>query len=192
MKKVIMKCKLKNRDEFEKRLTDIDLDFGPVYWQHDRVYVPRGYKRTMNLPRLVMRTEMKALDRPARYEVILKRHIEDSGVEIVDRTVVKDYTEMVNIIHQLGFEKRAEISRRRQDIIMGEGTRLFLDKVDGTAGYYAKIEADLSENDKVQDVTNDLLKTFEILGQSEHAITREAYFEISERENGFGGGKMVD
>ena len=99
---------------------------------------------------------------------------------------------MVNIIHQLGFEKRAEISRRRQDIIMGEGTRLFLDKVDGTAGYYAKIEADLSENDKVQDVTNDLLKTFEILGQSERAITREAYFEISERENGFGGGKMVD
>ena len=44
MRKVIVKCKLKNRDEFERKLSDIDLDFSQVYWQHDRIYVPRNYK----------------------------------------------------------------------------------------------------------------------------------------------------
>ena len=104
MKKVIVKCKLANRDRFEDKLSDIDMDFSPIYWQHDRVYVPRGYKRGMNLPRLIMRTEMRAVDRPAKYSLILRRHIEDSGVDIVEETLVKDYSEMVSIILQLGFK----------------------------------------------------------------------------------------
>ena len=75
MKKVIVKCKLSGRDRFEQKLAEIDLDFSPIYWQHDRVYLPRGYKRGMNLPRLIMRTEMKAVDRPPKYFLLLRRHI---------------------------------------------------------------------------------------------------------------------
>ena len=98
MKKIIVKCKLASREGFVDKLSDIEMEFSPIYWQHDRVYVPKGYKRGINMPRLLMRTEMKAVDKPAKYYLILKRHIEDSGVDVVDETVVKDYTEMVNII----------------------------------------------------------------------------------------------
>lgn len=175
MKKVIVKVKLKNREEFEKSLSDIEMDFSQVFWQHDRVYVPRGFKRGMNLPRIIMRTEMRAVDKPAKYEMILKRHIEDSGIDIVDETVVKDYTEAVNIVHQLGFKKISEVSRRRQEIFMGEGTMLYLDKVENVPGFYAKLESEIGENDKVEAVRNDLEKTFGVLKAGN--VVEEAYFE---------------
>ncbi len=176
MKKVILKCKLKNRDEFEQKLSDIDFDFSPIYWQHDRVYVPRGYKRGENLPRLIMRTEMKAVDKPAKYFLILRRHIEDSGVDVVEETSIKDYEKTVNIILQLGFKVIAEVSRRRQELKMGEGTYIYLDKIDNKPGYYAKIESELSENDSVFEAREDLKKTFETLGESN--FIDQAYFEI--------------
>lgn len=176
MKKIILKCRLKSRDEFERKLTDIDMDFGPVYWQYDRVFVPRGYRPHANYPRLVMRTEMRAVDRPPRYEFIMKRHVEDSGVDIVDATVVRDYSETVKIIQQLGFKLLAEVSRRRQEITMESGVRLYLDKVEGVGGYYAKMETVLEEDDKVAEVREEMLKTFRDLGQEE--VLETGYYEL--------------
>lgn len=176
MKKVILKCKLSSRERFEDKLSDIDLDFSSIYWQHDRVYVPRGYKRGMNLPRLVMRTEMKAVDKPPKYSLILRRHIEDSGVDVVEETSIKDYENTVNIILQLGFKPAGEVSRRRQDLKMGEGTYIYLDKIETQPGYYAKIESNLAANDSVAAVKSDLQKTFETLGESNFVET--AYFEL--------------
>ena len=175
MKKVILKCKLSSRDKFEDKLSSIDLDFSAIYWQHDRVYVPRGYKRGMNLPRLVMRTEMKAVDKPPKYSLILRRHIEDSGVDIVEETSIKDYENTVNIILQLGFRPAGEVSRRRQDLDMGEGTYIYLDKIENLPGYYAKIESNLSQDDSVAEAQADLRKTFETLGETN--FVDEAYFE---------------
>lgn len=166
MKKVILKCKLSSRDRFEDKLAEIDLDFSAIYWQHDRVYAPRGYKKGMNLPRLIMRTEMRAVDKPPKYSLILRRHIEDSGVDIVEETSVKDYEQMVNIILQLGFKQIAEISRRRQDLKMGEGNFIYLDKVESLPGYYAKIESNLGPDDSVVEARIDLEKTFQTLGES--------------------------
>lgn len=176
MKKVIVKCKLKNRDDFEQKLSDIDLDFSPIYWQHDRIYVPRNYKKNSNFPRLAMRTEMRAVDRPAKYFFILKRHIEDSGVDIVEETSVKDYEKMVNIILQLGFKPIAEVSRRRQDLKMGEGNYIYLDKIENLPGYYAKIESEMNPEDSVIEAKSDLEKTFRTLGESN--FIDSAYFEI--------------
>ena len=176
MKKVILKCKLKNRDEFEQKLSDIDLDFSPIYWQHDRIYVPRNYKPNANFPKLVMRTEMKSVDKPAKYYFILRRHIEDSGVDIVEETPVQDYEKLVNISLQLGFKLIAEISRRRQELSTGEGTKIYLDKVDGRSGYYAKIESDLQATDSVDVAKEDLKKTFKTLGETD--IINLPYFEI--------------
>lgn len=176
MKKVILKCKLSSRDKFEEKLSDIDLDFSAIYWQHDRVYVPRGYKRGMNLPRLVMRTEMKAVDKPPKYSLILRRHIEDSGVDVVEETPIKDYENTVNIILQLGFKPAGEISRRRQELKMGEGTYIYLDKIDNKPGYYAKIETDLGQDDPVSEVKEDLQKTFETLG--ENNFVPSTYLEL--------------
>lgn len=177
MKKVILKCKLTSRDKFEKKLSDIDLNFSAIYWQHDRVYVPRGYKRGMNLPRLITRTEMKAVDKPPKYSLILRRHIEDSGVDVVEETPIKDYENTVNIILQLGFKPISEVSRRRQELKMGEGTYIYLDKIDGKAGSYAKIETVLNQNDSVAEVQADLKKTFETLGESN--FVDKTYFELN-------------
>lgn len=176
MKKVILKCKLKNRDDFEEKLSDIDLDFSPMYWQHDRIYVPRNYNPNSNFPRLVMRTEMVSVDRPAKYYFILKRHIEDSGVDIVEETMVTDYEKLVNIILQLGFKLIKEVSRRRQELIMGEGTMIYLDKVDSLPGYYAKIESELQTTDSVEAAREDLEKTFRTLGET--SFVDKAYFEL--------------
>lgn len=176
MRKVIVKCKLKNRDSFEKKLSDIDLDFSQVYWHHDRIYVPRNYKPHSNFPRLIMRTEMRSVDKPAKYYFILKRHIEDSGVDIVEETVIKDYEKMVNIILQLGFKPTAEVSRRRQDIKMGEGNFIYIDKVDGKSGFYAKIESELTPDDSTVVARQDLEKTFETLGETN--FINSTYFEL--------------
>lgn len=176
MKKVIVKCKLKNHEEFEQKLAEIDFNFSSVYWQHDRIYVPRNYKPHANFPRLIMRTEMRSVDKPAKYYFILKRHIEDSGVDVAEETVVKDYETMVNIILQLGFKPIAEVSRRRQDLKMGEGNFIFLDKVEGKPGYYAKIESNLVPTDSVITAKEDLKKTFQTLGETN--FVENAYFEI--------------
>ncbi|MBR3138119.1 hypothetical protein IKG41_02105 [Candidatus Saccharibacteria bacterium] len=166
MRKVIVKCKLSSHERFEEKLSDIDLDFGPIYWQHDRIYVPRGYKKGMNLPRLIMRTEMRSVDKPAKYYFILKRHIEDSGVDIVEETAVTDYEKVVNIIMQLGFKLLTEVSRRRQDLKMDEGNYIFLDRIEKLPGYYAKIESDITADDSVVEARSDLEKTFKTLGES--------------------------
>ena len=176
MKKVILKCKLGSRDNFEDKLSDIDLDFSPIYWQHDRIYVPKNYQPHANFPRLIMRTEMKAVDKPAKYYFILKRHIEDSGVDIVEETKVQDYERLVNIILQLGFKLVKEVSRRRQSLQMGEGTDIYLDKVDNLPGYYAKIETAIGPNDPVAEARTDLEKTFRTLGESN--FVPSTYFEL--------------
>lgn len=177
MKKIILKCKLENRDSFEQKLSDIDFDFGPIHWQHDRIYVPRGYKRGVNLPRLTMRTEIRAVDETPTYSLILKRHIEDSGIDIVEETPVTDYVNTVNIILQLGFKPANEVSRRRQDLDMGDGTMIYLDEIDGRENeHYAKIETILTENDSASAAREDLRKTFSTLGETD--IVEDAYFEL--------------
>ena len=177
MKKIILKCKLQDRDGFEQKLSDIDLDFAPIYWQHDRIYVPRGYKRGVNLPRLVMRTEMHSVDETPKYTLILKRHIEDSGIDIVEETPVTDYANTVNIILQLGFKPAGEVSRRRQNLDMGDGTMIYLDEIDGRKDeHYAKIETVLQENDSTSAARDDLRKTFSTLGETD--IIENAFFEL--------------
>lgn len=177
MKRVITKCKLSSKEGFEKKLSDIELNFSPIIWQHDRIYVPRNYKKNANFPRLVMRTEMKAVDKPAKYYFILKRHIEDSGVDIVEETEIKDYAKIVNIILQLGFKPVAEVSRRRQSLKIGEGTDVYLDKVENLPGYYAKIESDLDPKDSIAEAKQDLESTFKTLGES--SFVANAYFEMT-------------
>ena len=176
MRKVIVKAKLSSRDRFEEKLSDIDLDFSPIYWQHDRIYVPRDYKKNSNYPRLIMRTEMISVEKPARYTLILRRHIEDSGIDIIEETAIKDYENTVNIILQLGFKPLSEVSRRRQDLKTGEGTVIYLDKVENLPGYYAKIESEITPEDSVIEARQDLEKTFQTLGESN--FVNKPYSEI--------------
>lgn len=178
MKTAVVKVRIKSREQLEDKMSEIDLEFEPMVWQHDRVYLPRGYKSGNNMPRMIMRTEMKAIDRPPKYELILKRHIEDSGIDVVDRVIVGDYVSMVNIIHQLGFELKSEVSRRRQILPIGEDTRMCLDKVDRVSGYYLKIETKLKDEDKISEVMEDLERTLMVFGQDPRAQIEQPYFAL--------------
>ena len=176
MRRVITKCRLASKDAFEKKLSDINLDFSGIHWQHDRIYVPREYKSNSSFPRLIMRTDMRAVDRPATYSLILKRHIEESGADIVEEIKTEEYEKMVNVILQLGFKPLAEVSRRRQYLGMSEGVTVCLDEVDGLPGCYAKIEANLGPDDSIADARNDLMSTFRALGEANFITT--PYFEM--------------
>lgn len=176
MKKVIVKCRVRDRDRFEKRLEDVGLEFSPVYWQHDRVFVPRGYKGRSNYPRLIMRTEMHAVDEAPQYLLSLRRHIEDSGVDIIEDTKIVDYEGMVNTILQLGFKQFGEVSRRRQEITISENTMLYLDILDDTNTIYAKIEAVLKERDPADKSKLELINTLRSFGETD--VVESTYFEL--------------
>ena len=176
MRKVIVKCRVRDRDRFEKRLEDVDLEFSPVYWQHDRIYVPRGYKGRSNFPRLIMRTEMHAVDDPPTYLLSLRRHIEDSGVDIIEDSAITDYQGMVNVILQLGFKQFGEVSRRREEIKMSENTMLYLDTLDSDDSIYAKIESVLSEKEPAIQAKLELINTLRSFGETD--VIESTYFEL--------------
>ena len=176
MKKVIVKCRVRDRDRLEKRLEDVGLEFSPVYWQHDRVYVPRGYKGRSNYPRLIMRTEMHAVDEAPEYLLSLRRHIEDSGIDIIEDTKIVDYEGMVNTISQLGFKQFGEVSRRRQEIKVSESTMLYLDVLDDVNTIYAKLEAVLKDRDPADKSKLELINTLRNFGETD--IVESTYFEL--------------
>lgn len=176
MRKVIVKCRVRNRDRLEKRLEDVNLEFSPVYWQHDRVFVPRGYKGRSNYPRLVMRTEMHAVDEPPQYLLSLRRHIEDSGVDIIEDTNLTDYQGMVNIISQLGFKQFGEVSRRREEIKISDNTMLYLDTLDSDDSIFAKIETVLDAKSPAINAKYELINTLRSFGETD--IIESTYFEL--------------
>lgn len=178
MKRAIIKTKVKSKEELDRRMREISLEFEPVMWQHDRVYLPRGYRPNINMPRMIMRTEMKSVEKPARYILILKRHIADSGIDIVNQTQINDYVETVNLIHQLGFGNAVEVSRRRRMLKIGDDAVMYLDKVDRVPGYYLKIETKLKDDDKVSEVMDDLKRTLKLFSQDEKTITNDTYFDL--------------
>lgn len=175
MKKLILKSKLHSRDEFELALDRAGYDLGPIYWQHDRIYLPRGFKRGESFPRLILRTEMKAVDRPPKYSLILKRHIEASDLNVENATVIKDYVEAANLVLQLGFELSAEVSRKRQEAHLPDGTLIFLDKVETLPSYYAKIETVVPDGSNLAPVRHDLKEIFSLLGLT--SSVEETYAE---------------
>ena len=59
---------------------------------------------------------------------------------------------------------------------MGEGTKIYLDKIDGASGYYAKIESVLTGQESAIAARLDLEKTFQTLGESNYI--NKPYFEL--------------
>lgn len=173
---VIAKCRVRDRDRLEKNLEEVGLEFSPIYWQHDRIYVPRGYKGRSNFPRLVMRTTMQAVDEPPVYTLSLRRHIEDSGVDIIENTVITDYEGMVNIISQLGFKQFGEVSLRRQKLTISENSILYLDVLDDSDIIYAKLETVLASKESPIAAKEDLISTLRSFGETD--LIESTYFEL--------------
>ena len=162
MKKSIVKMKLQSRADFVQTLEEINFKFSESYWQHDRIFVPKGYARDKSMPRLSLRTIVKSPDKTI-YALVLRRHFADKKLDIVNSTQVKDYTEAAHIVYQLGFELKYEVSRRREELTMGDTVSIFIDKVDGLPGYYGRIESDLDDKDDTEESYNDLVETFRVL-----------------------------
>lgn len=176
MKKLIVKTKLKDRKKFFRQVEAIGLELTPVIWQHERIYWPAEYKPHRNYPRLVMRTEVVTTEQPAKYYLYLKRHIEDSGVDVMNFTPVGDYTEATGIVHQLGFRKVAEVSRQRQQVELDAKTRIYVDTVEGVPGTFVKIEAELDEDTPVGALRKEVEKIMGLFGQDE--FVEKTYAEL--------------
>jgi len=183
MKRVVVKVKLPNRADFVGMLHDIDLDFSEAFWQHDRCFTPKGYERGKGLPRLYLRTVVKDAEKPATYALVLRRHIENKGIDVVNYTTFKDYTEMASILYQMGFEVKYEVARQRQELSMGDSVKIYLDKVDGLLGYYAKLESTMGDEDDAEEVREDLTKTFEVLKVGRKHVVGKNYGELLEEED---------
>jgi len=63
---------------------------------------------------------------------------------------------------------------------MGDAAKIYLDKVEGLPGYYAKLETVLQEQDEPGDVREDLVKTFEVLGVGRKQVVDKNYGELME------------
>ena len=114
MKKSIVKMKLNSRVDFINTLGEIDFKFSEPYWQHDRIFVPRGFNRDKSQPRLSLRTIVKDPNKDAIYALVLRRHFEDKKFDIVNSVIVKDYTEAAHIVYQLGYELKSQIPPKPQ------------------------------------------------------------------------------
>lgn len=165
MKKLIVKSPIADMADFEMKALRAGLQFSAAIWQHERVYVPRDFRPNMNMPRLVMRTEVVTTEQPAQYYLYLKRHIEDSGVDLLNLTAIGDYTEASGIIHQLGFRKVAEVSRQRRELALDARTTIYLDVVEGLEGGFVKIEFVLDEATPVEAARQELFTTLSLFGR---------------------------
>lgn len=192
MKKLIVKTQLADPERFNNRAERIGLEFSPTIWQHERIYAASDYRRGMNQPRLVLRTEVRSTDQPAQYYLYLKRHIEDSGVDVVNFTPVGDYTEATGIVHQLGFRKIAEISRQRREKILDAQTALYLDIVEGLNGMFLKAEAGLEDGVPVEALRKELFRTLELFGQKTFVLQTYADLMTEQMQPYYLPGKEVE
>ena len=128
MRKVIVKTRLHNRQNLLMVLNEIGFNFEPSYWQNDRIFVPKNYNREHGSPRLSLRTVVRR-DGKTIYALVMRQHFAKDGIDVINRTVVEDYAEAAHIIYSLGYTLRADISRRREELQMGESVKLYIDSI---------------------------------------------------------------
>lgn len=151
--------------------------FSEAVWQHERIYLPSDFRPYNNQPRLVLRTQVSQPDQPATYTLLLKRHIEDSGVDWAHATPVGDYTEASAIVHQLGYRKVAEIARQREELRLDDYMVMYLDTLEGMDGAFLKLEGELVEDVPVSLLRDSMFETLRLLDLE--AFTIQTYAELA-------------
>jgi predicted adenylyl cyclase CyaB len=173
MKLVIVKAKVRNKSNLIKNIQAAGHDFGRPIFQHDRVFLPRGFEPSRKLPKMLLRTEIVDPKRKPWYQLVQKRHIEAENVDLVFLTGVLNYGETANMLQQLGFELKAEVVRNRQKLQV-EDTTFYLDEVEGL-GTYIKLEKELGKDETEPAVRKELWDVLKVLGIDETAKEVDTY-----------------
>lgn len=173
MKLVIVKAKITDKIDVLKKISDTGHQFGKVVFQNDRIFLPRGYQVSRNLPKMMIRTEIIDPKRKPWYQMIQKRHIDTENVDLVHSTPVLNYTEAAHIVQQLGFELKAEVIRNRQKLQI-EDTVIYLDDVD-ELGSYIKIEREAKKGQDIEKVREELWDVLRVFGVDESQAEPDTY-----------------
>lgn len=173
MKLVIVKAKIIDKIDVLKKISDTGHQFGKVVFQNDRIFLPRGYQVSRNLPKMMIRTEIIDPKRKPWYQMIQKRHIDTENVDLVHSTPVLNYTEAAHIVQQLGFELKAEVIRNRQKLQI-EDTVIYLDDVD-ELGSYIKIEREAKKGQDIEKVREELWDVLRVFGVDESQAEPDTY-----------------
>lgn len=173
MKLVIVKAKITDKIDVLKKISDTGHQFGKVVFQNDRIFLPRGYQVSRNLPKMMIRTEIIDPKRKPWYQMIQKRHIDTENVDLVHSTPVLNYTEAAHIVQQLGFELKAEVIRNRQKLQI-EDTVIYLDDVD-ELGSYIKIEREAKKGQDIEKVREELWDVLRVFGVNESQAEPDTY-----------------
>ena len=173
MKLVIVKAKITDKIDVLKKISDTGHQFGKVVFQNDRIFLPRGYQVSRNLPKMMIRTEIIDPKRKPWYQMIQKRHIDTENLDLVHSTPVLNYTEAAHIVQQLGFELKAEVIRNRQKLQI-EDTVIYLDDVD-ELGSYIKIEREAKKGQDIEKVREELWDVLRVFGVDESQAEPDTY-----------------
>ena len=173
MKLVIVKAKIIDKIDVLKKISDTGHQFGKVVFQNDRIFLPRGYQVSRNLPKMMIRTEIIDPKRKPWYQMIQKRHIDTENVDLVHSTPVLNYTEAAHIVQQLGFELKVEVIRNRQKLQI-EDTVIYLDDVD-ELGSYIKIEREAKKGQDIEKVREELWDVLRVFGVDESQAEPDTY-----------------
>lgn len=173
MKIVIVKAKITNKIDFIKKLSDAGHQFGKVVFHNDRIFLPRGYQPSRNLPKIMIRTEIIDPKRKPWYQLVQKRHIEAENVDLIHSTPILNYTEAAHIVQQLGFELKTEVIRNRQKLQI-EDTVIYFDDVD-ELGSYVKIEREVKKGQDAEAIRRELWEVLNVLGIDETANIPDTY-----------------
>lgn len=180
MKKLIVKSLLKDRLGFEERARSVGLQFSPKIWQHERVYLPSDFQPKKGYPRMLLKTEMREPNGTPFYSLEVRRHVEASGIDIVEATTVGDYTAASALVQQLGFQKVAEVTRSRWEATMAANTAIYLDEIEGMEGTFVKIEVTLDEGTAVEGMRKELFEILKLFGQE--TFVMQTYAELMKEQ----------
>lgn len=180
MRKIVIKAVLKDRDAAEMKLEALAPALGMPVWIHDRVFLPRGLSggsgEQKNYLKMILRTEMWALDRPAVHFLIMRRRIADNDVDFENVSQVHNYAEVLMMIMQLGFEMKGQVMKMRQKTELNKIGILF-DKFQDKD--FIKIERKLDKGEDMAMIRGQMIELMMQIGIKPEDILEKPYFEIS-------------
>ena len=177
MRIVAVKSKLPDVAALKKSLADIDFLFFPAIHEHDRVFVPTGFTHDPYPMSMVLRSTAADSKSAPTSSMIFRRYIPEKEFLLTHITEVKNYEDAAQILQQLGFTLRAEVTKHREICPFDSHTSIIHDHVPGL-GDFIKIEAKLKADQDPKALRDDLVATLGVLRLDPALITPHSYASL--------------